>query len=159
MKRIISTLFFALVLSLTASAQVKKVYDETIDPMVQIDEAVAKASKEGKNVICQVGGNWCRWCLMFADYIEKDEDIRKLIADNYVYIHVNYSGRTSPKELTERLANAGRFGYPVLVVLRPDGSVLHIQDSGYLEEGEGYNKAKVMRFLKNWTLSSATTER
>lgn len=149
MKNLIVSLI--LMISMSASAQVKKVYDESINPMTQIDNAVALASKEGKNVILQVGGNWCRWCLMLADFIEKDEEISKMISDNYVYVHVNYSGRTSPKELTSRINNAGRFGYPALVVLRPDGSVLHIQDSSFLEEGEGYNKAKVLRFLKNWT--------
>lgn len=156
MKTLIVSLM--MLMAMSASAQVKKVYDESIDPMVQIDNAVARASKEGKNVICQVGGNWCRWCLMLADFIEKDEEISKTINDNYVYIHVNYSGRTSPKELTSRLNNAGRFGYPALVVLRPDGSVLHIQDSSFLEEGEGYNKEKVLRFLKNWTPEATMCE-
>ena len=47
----------------------KKVYNESIDPMAQIDEALAKAKKNGKFVICQVGGNVvpmvlevCRFC-------------------------------------------------------------------------------------------------
>jgi hypothetical protein len=32
--------------------------------------------------------------------------------------------------------------------------VLHIQDSGLLEEGEGYNQKKVVGFLRNWTASA-----
>ena len=44
----------------TAMAQgaLKKVYDETVDPMAQIDGAVAEAARDGKFVVCQVGGNW-----------------------------------------------------------------------------------------------------
>ena len=42
----------------TSSAQ-NKVYDETIDPFEQIDQAVAKAKNENKFVVCQLGGNWC----------------------------------------------------------------------------------------------------
>ena len=38
---------------------VKKVYNEDINPIEQIDQAIAKAKSEGKFVICQVGGNWC----------------------------------------------------------------------------------------------------
>ena len=38
--------------------------------------------------------------------------------------------------------------YRVLVVLGADGTVLHIQDSSYLEEGSGYDKQKVMRVVK-----------
>jgi hypothetical protein len=51
----------------------------------------------------------------------------------------------------KRLNNAGRFGYPVFVVLDEEGRILHIQDSGLLEEGEGYNQKKVLSFFKNWT--------
>ena len=55
--------------------QLKKVYDEQINPLEQIDQAVARAKAEGKHVICQVGGNWCPWCLKFADFITNDSTI------------------------------------------------------------------------------------
>ena len=76
-----------------AQGALKRVYDETIDPMTQIDEALAKASAGGKYVVCQVGGNWCPWCLRFADFAEKDTAVSKAIADNFVFIHVNYDPR------------------------------------------------------------------
>ena len=142
-----------------AIAQVKKVYDEEINTLEQVDAAVAKAGAEGKFVICQVGGNWCPWCLRFADFITKDAEIAQFVDRNFVYIHVNYSPRRTDSEekvkitarTMERLGNPGRFGYPVLVVLDGDGKVIHIQDTSFLEEGEGYDKAKVMRFFKGWT--------
>jgi hypothetical protein len=55
------------------------------------------------------------------------------------------------KALMKRLNNAGRFGFPVFVVLDEEGKVIHIQDSSFLEEGQGYNQEKVLRFFKNWT--------
>ncbi len=133
-----------------------KVYDETINPMTQIDKALAKASKEQKNVIVQLGGNWCVWCLRFADFITKDAQIDSVINKNYEYIHVNIPRRGTPQAkdaepLQKRLNNAGRFGYPVLVVMGPNGQVLHIQDSSFLESGKSYDTAKVLRFLNNWT--------
>ncbi len=166
-KFLILTLAMAFVaLSLNAQGSkaqtgLKKVYDENINQLEQIDKAVAQAKREGKFVICQLGGNWCPWCLKFADYISKDSDITKIINDNFVYIHVNYNPRMAKSKdeavakraaaLMKRLDNAGRFGYPVFIVLDKNGKIIHIQDSGYLEEGEGYNKEKVMRFFKNWT--------
>ena len=161
MKKILMLAVLAASLSLTMSAQttLKKVYNEDIDPMAQIDQALVKAKAEGKFVVCQVGGNWCPWCLKFADFIEKDTAISRLIDENFVYIHVNYNPRKSQGEeklaqgraLMKRLHNAGRFGYPVFVVLDEEGQVLHLQDSGLLEEGESYNQQKVMSFFKNWT--------
>ena len=76
-----------------AQGALKRVYDETINPMTQIDEALAKASAGGKYVVCQVGGNWCPWCLRFADFAAKDTAVSKAIADNFVFIHVNYDPR------------------------------------------------------------------
>ena len=158
------TLIFAamaLLLSLHANAQTtaKKVYDESINPIEQIDAAISKAKGNGKYVCCQVGGNWCAWCLRFAEFIESDSTISTLVNDNFEYIHVNYNPRKSAgaekleeaKQLMQRLNNAGRFGYPVIVILDENGNVIHIQDSSFLEEGKGYNKDKVIRFFKNWT--------
>ena len=162
MKKIITLLLLVSLLPLAAGAQegLKKVYDEQADQLSQIDKAVRQAKAEGKFVICQVGGNWCPWCLRFADFITKDAEIAKLVADNFVYIHVDYSPRSfkddpARKERSEkmmkRLGNPGRFGYPVFVVLDGKGKILHTQDSSFLEEGQGYDKAKVLRFFKNWT--------
>ena len=164
MRRKLFLLFLVSVLGLGVNAQtaLKKVYDEDINPVEQIDQAVVKAKLEGKFVVCQVGGNWCPWCLRFADFITNDTTISKLINDNFVYIHVNYNPRKSEgeakaqlaKTMLKRLNNPARFGFPVFVVLDESGRVLHIQDSSFLEEGEGYDKEKVIRFFKNWTPAS-----
>ena len=159
-KRIIlSLLAVFFVMAAQAQTESKKLYDEDINPLEQIDQAVIKAKAEGKFVICQVGGNWCPWCLRFADFISKDSDISKVIADNFNYIHVNYNPRKSggeekqqqAKALMQRLDNCGRFGYPVFVVLNEEGKVIHLQDSSFLEEGQSYNQEKVLRFFKSWT--------
>ena len=154
---VLLTVLFSL--SSNAQTALKKVYNEEINPIEQIDQAVVKAKSEGKFVICQVGGNWCPWCLRFADFITKDTTISKVIEENFEYIHVNYNPRKSggeaqqqqSKALMGRLNNCGRFGFPVLVVLDEEGNVIHIQDSSFLEEGQGYNQEKVLRFFKNWT--------
>lgn len=167
MKRILSVIVLvaAMAAFIPAKAQegLKKVYDDEINPIEQIDNALAQAGAEGKFVICQVGGNWCPWCLRFAAFITADADISKLIADNFVYIHVNFDPRANRKDpakaelagqMMKKVGNPGRFGYPVFVVLDATGKVLHIQDSSFLEEGKGYDKEKVVRFFKNWTPSA-----
>ena len=161
MKKIFVFVLFVALLSLSAHAQtaLKKVYNEEINPMTQIDEALAQAKSSGKFVVCQVGGNWCPWCLRFADFVTKDTTISQVIDQNFVYIHVNYNPRKSQdaektaqtQSMLKRLDNPARFGFPVFVVLDGQGKVLHIQDTSFLEEGKSYNQAKVLRFLKNWT--------
>jgi len=133
-------------------------YDETINPMEQIDHALEQAQAQGHHVICQVGGNWCPWCLRLADFITRDSTIHQTIADNYEYIHVNYNPRNraqlqqeTTQQMMRRLGNPARFGFPVLVVLDAEGRLLHIQDSSFLEEGKSYNAERVLRFLRSWT--------
>ena len=125
MKRFLSIVVLAVAMfAMTANAQeqteLKKVYNEDINPLEQIDQAVLQAQAEGKFVICQVGGNWCPWCLRFADFVTNDSTIYQVIEQNFVYIHVNYNPRKAGevgKALMKRLNNAGRFGFPVFVVL------------------------------------------
>lgn len=161
MKKIIITAMLVMFASVVMNAQtpLKKVYDENLNPLEQIDKAIKEAKSEGKFVVCQVGGNWCPWCLRFADFITNDTTISKIVDENFKYIHVNYNPRKSLGEekqkqadmMLKRLGNPGRFGYPVIVVLDGDGKVMHIQDSSFLEEGKGYNNDKVVRFFKCWT--------
>ena len=162
---LLTILFSPVGAAATESAQenLKKVYDETIDPLVQLDNAIASASQSRQYVLCQLGGNWCKWCLRLAQLVSQDEEISKLIKDNYKFIHVNYNPRIRNRnsaeqaktdKLLKRLGNPGRFGYPVLIVLDGKGRVLHIQDSSFLEEGDSYSRNKVLRFLRNWTPSA-----
>ena len=156
---ILSLLAVCFTLTMSAQTGLKKVYNEDVNPIEQIDQAVAKAKSEGKFVICQVGGNWCPWCLRFADFITKDATISNVIEQNFVYIHVNYNPRKSAgaekdaqaEAMLQRLNNPARFGFPVFVVLDENGKVIHLQDSSFLEEGQGYSQEKVLRFFQNWT--------
>lgn len=128
-----------------------KVYDEQADAMVQIDQAIVQAQQSSKLVICQVGGNWCPWCLRFAKFISDDPEIAKVVEDNFVYVHINTSKTNKNREALVRLGNPGRFGYPVFVILDTDGRVMHIQNSSYLEQGNSYDRKKVLEFFLNWT--------
>lgn len=157
MKKILTLVLATAIMTVSSAAQsnLKKIYNEEIDPVEQIDKALKQAQKEGKFVISQVGGNWCRWCLMFADFVEKDAELTEFINDNFVFIHSNYNPRERADEKTmemlEKLGNPERFGFPVFVVMDQTGKVIHTQDSSYLEEGNGYNRDKVARFFQNWT--------
>lgn len=159
MRRFLFFLMFCGWLTAGAQTPLKRVYDEQRSVTEQIDDALQRAVKEQKFVVCQVGGNWCPWCLRFADFVENDADISQVLNDHFILIHVNYNPRRSASErqaeeaaaMLSRLNHPERFGFPVFVVLSSDGRVLHTQDSSFLEEGQGYSKEKVLRFFRLWT--------
>lgn len=128
-----------------------KVYNPDADAKKDVANAVIKASKEGKHVFVKIGGNWCPWCILFHEYSKENKKVHSILSENYVEVLV--SAREN-KELLKTLGNPGRFGYPVFVILNQKGKVIHIQDSGMLEAGKGYDEEKVSRFLLNWTVEA-----
>lgn len=139
-----------------ASAQ-EKYYDESINGMEQIHNSIAEAAETGRYVLCQVGGNWCPWCIRFAQFATTDTAIAPLIKEEFIYIHVNYSKDNKNPEAMEYLGNPARFGFPVFVILNDEGRPIHIQESASLEEGKGYDRKKVKNFLSLWTKKAVTS--
>jgi thioredoxin-related protein len=134
--------------------EAKKIYNPEANASEDISKAITQAKAEGKHVFIQVGGNWCPWCLLFHAYINEEPEIKKMIADNFVFTLLNYSKENKNTELLAKYNNPGRMGYPVFLILDASGKLIHTQDSGLLEEGKGYNKSKVMTFLRNWTVAA-----
>lgn len=175
MKKLIFSLALAGLFSVTAFAQDKPaaategakkeaphIYKPEANAKADIDAAVARAAKADKNVLVQVGGNWCIWCIRFHELVNKTPELNKYLTDNFEWVLVNYSPEVKNTEVLTSLGNPGRFGYPVFVVLNSKGEVLHTQDSGYLErdqdeakaEGPGHSVKKIQTFLKNWTTAA-----
>lgn len=119
-----------------------------------IDNAVKKAKAEHKNVFVQIGGNWCIWCARFYEFSQNDPQIDSTFKANYVVYHLNYSKENKNLPVLAKLGYPQRFGFPVFVILNEKGERLHTQNSGYLEEGKGYSKEKILDFLKGWTVKA-----
>jgi thioredoxin-related protein len=155
MKSVRLIFFFTLLAIFSSSLLAQKTYGNLYHPEANatedIAQAIQKAASEGKHVLLQGGGNWCGWCYKFHDFIEKDAELKKLLDDNYVLYHLNYSPDNRNDALFEQYGFAQRFGFPVLLVLDGKGNRLHTQDTGLLESGEGYERKKVEGMLKAWT--------
>src|SRR5262245_32106979 len=50
------------------------------------EEAFAKAKKEGKLVFLSIGYSSCHWCHVMEKESFEDEDVAKILNDNYVCI-------------------------------------------------------------------------
>lgn len=156
MKRIVLVLLLLAGIG-AVSAQEKKYYNEEVDAMAQIQTASMLAKQSGRYVLCQVGGNWCPWCIRFAIFATTDSVIAPLIERNFVYVHINYSKANKNPEAMKYLGNPARFGFPVFVILDEEGKPIHIQESASLEEGKSYDRKKVENFLSLWTKKAVTT--
>lgn len=127
------------------------IYDPKADASKQIKDAVAKAAKEKKHVLIQVGGNWCIWCIRFNNLINSDTALHRLTNENYVVVHLNYSKENKNEKMLAQLGYPQRFGFPVFVILDAKGNRLHTQNSAYLEKDKGHDPRKVEDFLNAWS--------
>ncbi|MDV2446033.1 thioredoxin family protein [Elizabethkingia anophelis] len=128
-----------------------KPYHPEENAEAKIAELTALAKKENKNIMIQAGGNWCIWCLRFNNYVQTTPELKKLVDDNYIYYHLNYSPDNKNEKIFAKYGNPGdKYGYPVFIVLDKDGKQIHTQDSSVLEEGKGYSLDKVKKFFEDW---------
>jgi len=141
-----------MLLSIRISAQTEyqpvTKFDPSNDPSKDLQLAVAEAQKTGKNIILDVGGEWCIWCHRIDSFIEGHEEINNFLHNNFVIMKVNYSQENKNENFLSAYPKIS--GYPHFFVLDKDGKLLHSQDTGKLEEGKDYNPEKFMSFLRVW---------
>lgn len=152
-----SLLFLSITIAKAQQAPVK-LYNPDADAEKDVKAAVAKASKENKHVLLQMGGNWCGWCIRFNKFVTEDKQLDSTVNANFVVYHLNYSDENKNKTQFEKYGFPQRFGFPVFVILDAKGNRIHTQNSVYLEEGNGYNKRRVMEFLHDWGPSALNPE-
>ncbi len=127
-----------------------KLYNPSANVTKDVEKALGRAKMEKKNVLIQIGGNWCVWCYRFNAFVQTDSLLKRLLNDNYILYHLNYSKENKNLGFLKKLGYPQRFGFPVLVVLDTMGKPIHTQDSALLEKGNGYDEEKVKSFLRNW---------
>lgn len=132
------------------AADTTHLYNPYANVAKDVQEAVAKAKREKKHVLLQIGGNWCVWCYRFNAFVQTDSLLKKVMDYNYVVYHLNYSKENRNLDYLKKLGYPQRFGFPVMVILDANGNRIHTQDSALLEKGNGYDREKVLSFLKNW---------
>ncbi len=124
-------------------------FDPKRDPAKDLLAALARAKTEGKRVIVDVGGEWCSWCHILDRFFASHADLDALRDARYVWLKVNYSKENENRDFLSRWPKVA--GFPHLFVLGADGKLLHSQDTGALEQGKGYDPAKMRAFLERWS--------
>ncbi|SHI45040.1 thioredoxin family protein [Flavobacterium terrae] len=136
-------------------ASLQKPYNEMEAADVKINELLTQAKAENKNIMIQVGGNWCVWCLRLNDFIQKTDELKSLVDNNYIYYHLNWSPKNKNEKFFAKYGNPGeKQGYPIFMVLNKKGKLIHVQETGSLEEGKGYSQEKVKTFFEAWKAKS-----
>ena len=138
------------VLGMAGSAfAAEKLFDPTRDSAKDLKAAIETARQQHKNILMDVGGNWCPWCILLDRTLNEDAELHGLIEKNYVLVHVNFSRENENQAFLGSYPKAQ--GYPAWYVLSPEGKLLKAEDTSALEQDHklnaGYSKEAVKAFL------------
>jgi len=125
-------------------------YDTLGDPVQDLKLTVLRAEKEGKRILLEVGGDWCRWCHILDNFIHDHKSVAAGLGDNFIIMKVNYSMENKNEAFLKDYPEIP--GYPHLFVLEKDGKFLHSQGTAVLEKDASYSEDAILSFVKKWSL-------
>ena len=86
----------------------KALYDPEADARAQVEAAVARARRDHARVLVMFGLEGCSWCHKLHRLFEQEEEIRKVLRDEYVLvlvdIHAPHAGTSRPRNMPTRLS-------------------------------------------------------
>ena len=123
-------------------------FDPSRNGEKDIAAAVAEAQRTGRNVLLEVGGEWCSWCHILDKYFVDNPKLTELRDRNYVTVKINFSQENLNEALLSKYPTIS--GYPHLLVLDSSGKLLKSQETSALEEGKSYNLGRFTDFLNKW---------
>jgi thioredoxin-related protein len=123
-------------------------FDSTRDAARDIREAIVEAKGTGRRILLDVGGGWCIWCRRLDAFFFEQKDLAEFMCKKFVVVKVFYSREYKNEAVLAQYPKIT--GYPHLFVLENDGTFLFSQDTGKLESGKGYDRARVEVFLRQW---------
>ncbi len=129
----------------------KQLFNLDTNAFEDLKSAQAEAFKLKKNILVELGADWCVWCHRLESFIASHSELYLLRSQFFVHVRV-YTG--DGRKRTEICNHLPPFdGIPHFFVYNPDGKLIHSQHTSELEEGETYNYEKVWNFLSSWSTS------
>ena len=147
MRRLLLIATFAL--SQPAFSQAE-LYNPEADAEYEISKMIKLAKAVNRNIFIQVGGNWCAPCLKFHNFITADKELSKLLNDNYVIYHLNYSKENPNEKVLSKYGASSNLNFPFFIILNSDGVVLNIEKVSSMVIDLDYDKEKLIRYLNAW---------
>lgn len=125
-----------------------QVYDDSRDPFKDAVAAIKLASESNRNVLIEIGGNWCTWCHKMDAFLAKNPEIYQQLHDNYVLLKINVSDSNDNEAFMKSLPPV--LGYPHMYVSTNQGQMLLSKDTAELLENLEYSAKNWLAFLDKW---------
>ncbi|WP_068546174.1 thioredoxin family protein [Thalassotalea crassostreae] len=122
-----------------------KVYDEQRDPFKDAKAAIQLANQSNRNVLIEIGGNWCTWCHKIDAFLADNPDIYNALHENFVLLKINVSDSNENEKFMAGLPPV--LGYPHMYVSTGKGKMILSKDTAeFLRSGE-YSREAWLQFI------------
>lgn len=121
----------------------------TGDARQQIREALARASREHKNVLLLFGADWCYDCHVL-DKAFRRPDIAAVFNPNYELVNVDIGEGDKNLDVAVEYQVPLNRGVPAAAVLDSTGKLLYSQKNGDWERARALAPQDLLEFLNKW---------
>ncbi len=93
-----------------------------VDWFAWSEEAFDKAKKENKPIFLSIGYSTCHWCHVMEKESFEDEDVAKILNENYISIKVDREERPDIDSIYMTICQmlTGSGGWPLTIIMTPD---------------------------------------
>jgi thioredoxin 1 len=127
----------------------KVIYAPGLDAHAEIQQALALAAKQHKNVIVVFGANWCYDCHVL-DLAFHRPDLAGVLQRNYEVVHVDVGEGDKNQDIMQQYHVPMKKGIPALAVLDSSGKLLYSQQGGEFEKARSLAPQDLLAFLNKW---------
>ncbi len=134
-------------LSRAASAYLRSAQHQPIQWNEWGTEAFAKARRENKPILLDIGAVWCHWCHVMDRESYENKATAQIINDNFIPVKVDRDERPDVDTRYQAAVSAisGQGGWPLTAFLTPDGKPYF--GGTYFPPDERYGRPSFQRVL------------
>lgn len=152
LKNLSKSLFVTVLISTTAIATdlplFSKIYDDQRDPFIDAKAAIALANQSNRNVLIEIGGNWCSWCHKIDAFLADNPDIYNALHQNFVLLKVSVSDVNENEKFMAGLPPV--LGYPHMYISTGKGKVILSKDTAEFLHSGNYSRTAWLDFIEQF---------
>ncbi len=141
-------------ISITSLSQLEvpdRPFDESANADAAVDAAFARARKSGKDVMIDLGGNWCADCRILSGLMELPE-LRAFLAAHYETATVDVGRFNRNLDIPARFGITERLeGVPAILIATPDGRLVNAGHVSAIEDARHMSPQALADWLAQWT--------
>jgi thiol-disulfide isomerase/thioredoxin len=126
-------------------------YDPNANATAAVNAAFARAKKNGKRVLIDLGGNWCGDCIVLANLMQLPE-LKRFLAAHFEIVSVDVGRFDKNLQIPARFGITQRLeGVPSVIVAEPDGTFVNPGRIAALADARHMTPQAIADWLAQWT--------